>query len=289
MDLVQFLVTGLTMGAVFSLVAIGFGVVFSATGVINFAQGEFVMVGGMAAAVLWSSGLPVAGAVVLACLTAAIVGAISVMLVVAPTRHAGHVGTTVATVGLAIFLQGAARFALGSSNRQMPALSDSDPVVLFGAIVRPQSLWIAASAVLSFLLIAAFLVRTGAGRAMLAYADNALAATIVGVRATAVQLHSYVIGAALAGLAGALVAPIVFASPTMGTMLGLKGFVAATIGGLGSVRGAIAGGLLLGVVEALSAAYVSTAYRDAITFAILIVVMLKWPRGVFGGTGVQRV
>ncbi len=289
MDVAQFLVTGITMGAIFSLVAIGYGVIFSATGVINFAQGEFVMTGGMAAALFWSAGVPVAGAVALACIATATIGAASVLVVVGPTQRAGHVGTTVATVGLAIFLQGAARFMFGSSNRQLPPFSDGAPLLIVGAVVRPQSLWIAATAALSVVIIGGFLARTMSGRAMLAYADNALASTMMGVRANTVQMQSYVIGAAIAGLAGALIAPIVFASPSMGTMLGLKGFVAAAIGGLGSFKGAVAGGLILGVIEALSAGYLSTAYRDAITFFILIVVLLKWPRGIFGAASTSRV
>jgi len=289
MDIAQFLVTGLTMGAIFSLIAIGFSIIFSATGVINFAQGEFVMVGGMAAAVLWSAGLPVGWAVLAACMVTAAIGACSVLLVVAPARRAGHIGATVATVGLAIFLQGLVKFTLGSANRQLPSFSDGTPLLLAGVVVRPQNLWIATCGLIAFVAVGAFLTRTMVGRAMLAFADNMLATALVGIRASTVQLQSYVVGAAIAGLAGALITPIVFASPTMGTMLGLKGFVAAVIGGLGSVKGAVAGGLLLGVIEALSSAYLSTAYRDAITFFILIAVMLRWPRGMFGALVAQRV
>jgi branched-chain amino acid transport system permease protein len=289
MQFSQFLVTGFTMGAIFALVAIGYGVIFSATGVINFAQGEFLMVGGMTAAVLWAQGVPLAGAVVLACLAVAAIGALTVFAVVGPAQRAGHIGTTVATVGLAIFLQGAAKLAFGSANRQLPSFSDGAPVQFAGAVVPTQNLWIAITALLSFLCIAAFLKSTMAGRAMLAFADNALASAIVGVRATTVQMQAYIVGAVLAGVAGVLLAPIVFASPSMGTLLGLKGFVAAAIGGLGSFRGAVVGGLLVGVLEAITAAYVSTAYRDAITFLVLILVLLRWPRGILGAASVQRV
>ncbi|MDP3135956.1 MAG: branched-chain amino acid ABC transporter permease [Burkholderiaceae bacterium] len=289
MEFTQFLVTGLTMGAIFSLIAIGFGVIFSATGVINLAQGEFVMVGGMASAVLWGAGVPVAWAVLAACVITAALGALCVVTVIGPTQRAGHIGTTVATVGLAIFLQGVAKFFFGSANRKLPGFTEGAPLSIAGAVVRAQNLWIAATALLAFVLMGAFLTRTKPGRAMLAFADNGLAASLMGIRAKTVQLQSYVIGASIAGLAGALIAPILFASPTMGTILGLKGFVAAAIGGLGSFRGAVAGGLVLGLIEAFSAGYLSTAYRDAITFCILIVVLLKWPRGIFGAASVQRV
>ncbi|MDO8943675.1 MAG: branched-chain amino acid ABC transporter permease [Desulfobacterales bacterium] len=289
MDILQLLITGTTTGAIFALIAIGFSIIFNANGIINFSQGEFVMVGGMSAAVLWSSGVPLALAIPLACAISVIVGVIAVGLVIAPTRRAGHIGTTIATVGFAIFLQGVVRLFFGSTNRRLPAFSEGASIDIAGATIRVQNIWIVVATALSFGVIGLFLTRTATGRAMLGFADNPFAASLMGIRSSTIQVQSFIIGAGVAGLAGALIAPIVFASPTMGTMLGLKGFVAAVVGGLGRFRGAVGGGLIVGLVEAFSAGYISTAYKDAITFAVLIAVMLLRPNGVFGSASTQRV
>jgi branched-chain amino acid transport system permease protein len=287
--LAQYLATGLTVGAVYALVALGFSIIYNASGVINFAQGEFVMIGGMSAVSLVATGLPLAVAVPLAVAATTLAGLALEKLAVEPARGAPVVTLIIITIGASIFLRGLATIVWDKKLHALPAFSGERPIALLGATVVPQSLWVVGAAAATVVALGWFFGRTRLGKAMLASSHNRLAAELVGINVRHVLFLAFGLSAALGALAGILTAPITLTSYDVGVMLGLKGFAAAILGGLGSGPGAVAGGLLLGVLESLSAGYVSSAYKDVIAFVILLGVLFVRPGGIAGAAAAERV
>ena len=285
----QFLVTGITVGAIYALVALGFSIVFNASGVINFAQGEFVMVGGMSAVSLLATGMAMALALPGAVAVATIVGVVVEKLAIERARRADVVTLIIITIGASIFLRGLAQLVWDKSVHRLPPLTGEQPLRLFGASVVPQSLWVIGITIVIVVALTLFFHRTRAGKAMRAASHNRLAAELVGIDVRKVLLASFGLAAALGAVGGVLIAPIAFTSYDAGIMLGLKGFAAAMLGGLGSFPGAIAGGLTLGVLESAGAGYVSSAYKDAIAFVILLAVLFLRPDGLLGARSRERV
>ncbi|MCW5611600.1 MAG: branched-chain amino acid ABC transporter permease [Rubrivivax sp.] len=291
-DWLQFVAGGLTAGAIYALVALGFSIVYNASHAINFAQGEFVMVGGMAAVALVAAGLPLLLAVPLAVLAAGVVGVLVEKLALEPAQRSGRadvVTLIIITIGVALFLRGLAQVVWGKGIHALPAFSGSEPLALLGATIVPQSLWVLAGAALAVLGLGWFFGRTLTGKAMRATAHNPLAARLMGIDTRAVMRLSFALAAMLGALGGVLTAPITFTTYDVGVMLGLKGFAAAMLGGLGSFAGAVAGGLLLGLVESLGAGFVSSAYKDAIAFVVILVVLFFLPGGLVGARRSERV
>jgi branched-chain amino acid transport system permease protein len=288
----QFVAAGLTAGAIYALVALGFSIVYNASHAINFAQGEFVMIGGMGAVWLVASGLPLALAVPLAVLAAGLVGIGVQKLAIGPAQRTGQadvVTLIIITIGVALFLRGLAQVVWGKRIHALPPFSGDTPIAFFGATVVPQSLWVLGGAALAVLLLGWFFNRTLFGKAMRATAINPLAARLMGIHTRTVMIVSFALAAMLGALGGVLTAPITFTTYDVGVMLGLKGFAAAMLGGLGSFGGAVAGGLLLGLLEALGAGFVSSAYKDAIAFIIILAVLFFMPGGLFGARRSDRV
>jgi branched-chain amino acid transport system permease protein len=286
---VQFVASGLTAGAIYALVALGFSIVYNASGAINFAQGEFVMVGGMSAVSLLATGLPLPAAVLLAVAAAVIVGLAVEKLAIEPARHAGTVTLIIITIGVSLFLRGLAQLVWDKRVHALPAFSGDQPIHLFGATLLPQSLWVLAGAGLAVAGLSWFFGRTLFGKAMLATSYNPLAARLVGVNTRTVLLASFGLAALLGALGGVLTAPITFTAYDTGIMLGLKGFAAAMLGGLGSFSGAVLGGLLLGLAEGLGAGFISSAYKDVIAFVIILAVLFFLPGGLRGARRTERV
>ena len=286
---VQFLATGLTVGSIYALVALGFSIVFNASRVINFAQGEFVMIGGMSAVSLLAAGAPMPLALAGAVVVATIVGLVVEKLAIERARRADVVTLIIITIGASILLRGVAQVVWDKSVHRLPALAGDTPVTLFGATLLPQSLWVLGATVVIVAALTWFFRRTRLGKAMLATSHNRLAAQLVGIDVDTVLFASFGLAAALGAIAGVLIAPIAFTSYDAGVMLGLKGFAAAILGGLGSFPGAIAGGLTLGLLESVGAGYVSSAYKDAIAFVIILGVLFIRPDGLFGVLRSERV
>ena len=286
---VQFLAGGLTAGAIYALVALGFSIIYNASRVLNFAQGEFVMIGGMSAVSLVGAGAPMPVAIVGAVAISAVVGLLLERLAVGRARNADVVTLVIITIGASIFLKGLAQLVWDKSIHPLAPLSGDKPIALFGATILPQSLWVLGVTVLIVIALSWFFNRTLYGKAMLATSYNRLAAQLVGVEVRRVLFASFGLAAALGAIAGVLVAPITFTSYDIGVMLGLKGFAAAILGGLGSFPGAIVGGLVLGLFENLSAGYVSSAYKDVIAFAIILAVLFFRPDGLLGAIKSERV
>jgi branched-chain amino acid transport system permease protein len=291
-QLLQSLFSGLTIGAIYALVALGFAIIYNASRVINFAQGEFVMIGGMAAAVFVDSGLPLPLAVVAAVGLGMLVGLLLEKLAVEPARGAPVVTLIIITIGASILLRGLAALVWDKKIRPLPAFSGEAPIVIGaagGATLLPQTLWVLGTTLAAVAALWWFFNRTLSGKAMLAVSHNRLAATLVGISVRRVLLVSFGLSAALGALAGVLIAPISFTAWDVGVMLGLKGFAAAMLGGIGSGPGAIAGGLALGLIEALGAGYLSSAYKDVFAFIVLLAALVFLPNGFAGRGAAERV
>jgi len=288
-ELAQFLLSGLTVGSIYALVALGFAIIYNASHVINFAQGEFVMIGGMATVSLLGAGLPLALAAALAVALAALIGLALARFAVQPARGASVVTLIIITIGAAILLRGLAALVWDKRIHALPAFSGDAPIAVAGATLAPQSLWVIGVTALIVCALWAFFNRTLNGKAILAVSHNRLAAQLMGISVRRVLLVSFALSAALGALAGILVAPITFTSWDVGVMLGLKGFAAAILGGMGSGPGAVLGGLVLGLLESLGAGYLSSAYKDAIAFIVMLAVLMLMPGGLLGARAAERV
>ncbi|MDH3242467.1 MAG: branched-chain amino acid ABC transporter permease [Alphaproteobacteria bacterium] len=288
-EFLQFLISGVTVGATYGLVGLGFALIYNASHVINFAQGEFVMLGGMATVFLLGFGLPLPLAIALAVAMTVLAGLALERFAIEPAKGASTVTLIIITIGASIFLRGGAQVAWGRNFHSMPAFSGNDPIVVGGAAILPQSLWVMGGTALVVVALRWFFNRTRTGKAMVASAHNPLAAQLAGINGRFILLLSFGLSAMLGSIAGILIAPISLTYPGVGIMLGLKGFCAAILGGLGNPMGAVLGGLILGISEAMTAGYISSAYKDAVAFVIILAVLFFLPSGLFGTRGTERV
>jgi branched-chain amino acid transport system permease protein len=285
----QFSFSGITLGAIYALVALGFTLIYNASHVINFAQGEFLMIGGMGTVVLMDAGAPIYLAIPGAILMAGIAGVLLHKLAIAPAKNADVVTLIIITIGASIFLRGLAQIFWGKDYHALPAFSDTESLSVGGAVLLTQSLWILGIAALLVAALGWFFTRTALGKALLATSMNKDAASMVGIKTGAILTLAFGIAALLGAVAGVIVAPITFTAYDIGIMLGLKGFIAAAIGGLGSSTGAILGGLLLGLAEAYTAGYISSDYKDAVPFVLILIILFFLPNGLLGSRAVERV
>ena len=288
-EFLQFLFSGITVGAIYALVGLGFTIIYNASHIINFAQGEFVMLGAMSAVFFVSVGMPMPVAMLLAVIITIFIGLALVKFAIEPARNASIVTLIIITIGASIFLRGAAQVLWGRNFHSLAPISGNDPIMIGGAAVLPQSLWILGCTMLIVMALRFFFDRTLIGKAIVASAHNPLAAQLAGINARFVLLLSFGLSAMLGAVAGFLIAPISLAYPSVGIMLGLKGFCAAVLGGLGNPMGAVLGGLIVGISEAMTAGYVSSAYKDAVAFIIILGVLFFRPSGLFGIRGTERV
>ena len=288
-QMLQFLFSGLTVGATYALAGLGFTLIYNASNVINFAQGEFIMLGGMLAVYFTHMGFPLPVVMLLAILLPAIVGVLVEKIAIEPVQGAETVTLIIITIGASVVIRGWVQVWLGKGTFSLPAFSGETPIEVFGAILLPQSLWVLGVTALVVVALWYFFARTLEGKAMLATSYNRLAAELVGINTSWVLFMSFVMAAALGALGGILVTPITLTSYDVGIMLGLKGFVAAVVGGLGNGLGAVLGGLLVGVLEAMGAGYISSSYKDAIPFVLILLILFFKPKGLFGGKSTDRV
>lgn len=288
-EFLQYLFTGITIGATYALVALGFTLIYNASHVINFSQGEFLMVGGMATVSLMGFGLPMIVAIILAVILAGLLGIALQKLAIAPAKQADVVTLIIITIGASIFIRGVAQLVWGKRYHTLPNFSSDEPVRIFGAAVNSQSFWVIAIGALLVVALVLFFNRTLIGKAILATSMNKDAARLVGIKTSVILMLAFMLSALLGSIAGIIVAPITFTAYDIGIMLGLKGFVSAALGGLGSGVGAIVGGLSLGIVEAMTAGYISSDYKDAVAFSMILLVLFFMPRGLFGSKVVERV
>ncbi|HET7342036.1 MAG TPA: branched-chain amino acid ABC transporter permease [Methylomirabilota bacterium] len=270
----QYVASGLMVGGIYALIALGFVLVFSVSRIVNFAQGEFVMLGALLTVTAHAHGLPLAAAVVTAVAAVTAVGLVLHRVAVHPLRQAPPLTVLILTIGASIALRGGALLAWGTDPFALPAFSAGPPLQVGGAVVMRQGLWVLGVAAVVFAALWFFFNHTYTGAAVRACAANPRGARLQGIRVDRYVGLAFALAGGLGALAGAVIAPITYATYDMGLMLGLKGFVAAVLGGLVSPPAAIAGGFLLGVLESLAAGLVSSAYKDAVGFVVLIALCL---------------
>ncbi|MGZ8288112.1 MAG: branched-chain amino acid ABC transporter permease [Telluria sp.] len=285
----QFLLSGMTVGSAYALAALGFTIIYNTSGVINFAQGEFIMLGGMFAALMSAGGVPLPLAILLAVLITGAVGVAMEKVVIEPARDAQVVTLIIITIGASLTIRGLVQIFLGKDTHTLLPFSGDAPIQFLGASLLPQSLWVLGVTLLVVGALAWFFGRTLLGKAMLATSNNRLAAQLVGIDTRNILLLSFGLAALLGAVGGILVAPITYTSYDAGIMLGLKGFVAAVLGGLGGGLGAVVGGLILGIAESMTAGYISSSYKDAVPFVLILLILFFMPRGLFGAKVSERV
>jgi branched-chain amino acid transport system permease protein len=283
-DIIQLLVAGLATGAIYALVAIGFTLLWQTSQTINFAQGEFVMLPAFFVLIGMSYfGLSFWPAVALGTVVSVItLGFLFKKLMVDPMIRHGVLPLVIATIGLAILMKEAVREFYGADAQPFPPLAAVTNVSVLGAAIDVQSLVVLAISIAAVVSLQLFLNGTRTGRCMQATAQNPTVARLLGIPVERMILYTFLINAALVMLASILITPIYLAKFTNGEWLGLYAFIAAIVGGFNQIRGAIVGGLLLGVIDNFAAAYLSSQYRMAIPLLILIVVILFRPQGLLG-------
>jgi branched-chain amino acid transport system permease protein len=289
-DYLQFLIAGLTVGSTYGLTALGFTIIFNTTGIINFAQGEFVMLGGMLS--IWLHriiGVELFPAILLAVLITTVIGSLIERLTIRPVRRPSTINLIIITIGVSILIRGLAMLFWGKDTFVLPAFSGEQPLQLLGATILPQSIWILSITLFTLLALKLFFSGTIYGKGMLACSFDKKAAALVGIGVQQMVMLSFMISGLVGAVGGAILAPLTMTSYDVGILLGLKGFAACILGGLGNPFGAAAGGLILGVLESFGAGIISSAYKDAITFFILLLLLFLKPTGLFGRTSSERV
>lgn len=287
--LVQFLSSGVTEGSRYALAALGFTLIYNASGAINFAQGESIMLGGMMTAVLLGIGMPYAAAITCAVLIAIVMSIVLQKLAVHTFNKSGVLTVIILTVAFGMILRGFVQAFWGTATRSLPPFGSADPVRFLGGTILPQTLWVIAVTTIVLLVLGWFFRYSRLGRAFLAAAANAETAQLMGINVRFILLLAFVISGFLGSVAGVVTGPITYTSYDAGMMVGLKAIIAAIVGGMGSVPGAVVGGLLLGLAEALTAGYISSQYKDAVPFLIVVLVFLVRPNGFFGRPHLERV
>lgn len=287
--LLQFLIAGLKNGSIYALVALGFTIVFASTGAINFAQGEFFMLGGMLGVFFVKLGAPLPLAAVLAVVGTAAIAAAFEFLAIRPMAGGDPLRIIMVTIGGSVVLRQLALHLFGPDEVALPAFTRGASIKVLGAAIEVQTLWIWVLMVAAVGALVVLYRRTAFGRAMRATALNRDAARLVGVDARLVVTASFALAGALGALAGLAVAPLTQTAFDVGSSVGVKGFAAAILGGLGNPVAAVGGGLVLGLMESLTAGYINPLYKDAVALIVLLAVLFVRPQGLFGGSGREKV
>ena len=280
---VQLLVSGLATGAIYALIAVGFTLVWKTSQTINFAQGEFVMLPAFFVLAAMNAGAPFwLAAAIGICLSVIVLGLLFKLVIVDPMLRYGVLPLVISTIALSLFLKEAAKDFYSSLGQPFPALVRATDIHVLGAVVSAQSLAVLAVAIVVIGALHLLLNQTRVGRSMQATAQNPTLARILGIPVPRMILYTFIINSVLVAIASILVSPIYLAKFTNGETLGMAAFIAAIIGGFNEVRGAILGGIILGVLDNFSAAYLSSQYRGAFPLLILVAVILVRPHGLLG-------
>jgi len=289
-QLVQYAITGLTVGSIYALVAIGFNIIYNVTEIINFAQGEFVMLGGLFmvffARVL---DMPVPLAFLMTIAGVMAIGIMMERFAIFPAKNASVLTMIIITIACSILLKGAAMYGWGKDPFTLPPFTDRKPFVFMGAAVFPQSIWVVVTTLVVVFFLTMFFKRTKFGKAMIASSDNRDAAQLMGINVKTMVMVSFGLSAAVGAVAGVVITPISLMEYDRGTLLGLKGFGAAVLGGLGHFYGAVAAGFIVGLIESFCAGLVSSGYKDAAALLVLLLVLFVKPSGLFGSKEVMKM
>ncbi|HMA84743.1 MAG TPA: branched-chain amino acid ABC transporter permease [Desulfosalsimonadaceae bacterium] len=288
-EILQYLFSGITSGAIYAVIAVGFSMLYNSTELINFAHGEFVMLGALSMVTLSGPlGLPLIPAFLVSVIGVACLGMLFERLAIRTVRHPNPIVLIIITVGASIFLKGVGMLVWGKNAHTIPPFTDHPPLDIAGAKLLFQSIWIVVIVLLMAAGLHLFYKKSLTGKAMEACAISQKAAWLVGIPSKFMTLLAFGLSTGMGAVAGVIIAPITMSSYDMGTMLGLKGFCAAMLGGLGSLWGSLIGGLLLGVLEALGVGLVSSGLKDAIAFLLLLFILYVRPGGIISSANVER-
>jgi len=287
-QLFQYLITGLTVGSIYSMVAIGFNIIYNVTEIINLAQGEFVMLGGLVMVSLHVMGLPIYLAFPATVVIVTLVGMLLDRLAIHPIREPSVITLIIATIAASFIIKGIAMFIWGKDPLDLPAFSGRNPIVVLGAVIQPQYFWVIGFLIITVIVLTFFFEKTIIGKAMSACADNVDAASLVGINVNRMILLSFALSAAIGAVAGITLTPIALMEYDRGAMLAIKGFGAVVLGGLGSFPGAILGGLIMGTIESFGAGLLSSGYKDAYALIVLLAVLFIKPSGLLGSVEISK-
>lgn len=283
MNIEQVILSGLTSGAIYALIAIGFVIIYNVTGIVNFAQGESTMLGAMIVISLVNAGI---NTFIAACLTIIIVVAIHILLyrvVLYPLRNVKNILITVmVTMGAGTVMAGIALLIWGTDARSLDPFTKGEPISFFRASITTQDFWIIGTCAAIIMFIFYLFDKTYFGMSIRACMSNQKASKLMGIPIDRMAMFAFALSAGVGALGGIVMAPNTFAEYDMGMMLGLKGFVAAILGGLTGAPAAIVGGFTLGLIESFGAGFISSGYKDFIAFGALIVIMIVRPSGILG-------
>lgn len=282
-QILQYIFSGITNGSIYAIVAIGFNIIYNTTGIINFAQGEFLMLGGMTAISL-SAFMPLPVAILASVVITSFVGALIDFMFIRRLKKPTVLNMVIITIGLSILIRDIALHVWDEKVRSLPYFTGSEvtSINILGAYISPQVLWVLGVSCIIVALLGVFFRLTVTGRSMRACASSMTAARLCGINTRNMVTISFMLSAAIGALAGCVVSPITQTQYDCGTSLAIKGFTVAILGGLGNSTGAVIGGIVIGLLEAFSISIMPLAYKDAIAIAVLLLILFVRPSGLFG-------
>ena len=275
--------TGITIGSIYAMVAIGFNIIYNATDVLNFAQGEFVMIGGMAMIMFHNTlGINMALSFFLSVGLVILVGILFERLAINPLKNPSLVTMILITIAVSIILKGLSMVSWGKDSHPLEPFTHAEPIRVGGAVIVPQILWVIGVTAVVVLLLTYLFKFTMAGKALRACAINRNAASCMGINVKMMITLSFAMSAAIGAIAGTIITPITLMEYDRGAMLGIKGFSVAIVGGVGNSFGAVVAGLGIGIIESFAAGFISSGYKDAFAFLIMLLVLFVRPAGLIG-------
>ena len=293
MQILQYLINGISIGAVYAIIALGYTMVYGIAKMLNFAHGDVIMVGGyISYCALAYLGLPTVVAILLAMVVCTVLGIIIERLAYKPLRGTPSLAVLITAIGVSYFLQNAAQLIWSSSPKNFTSVVTMKPITLFEGqvVITGEVLLTVGVSILVMVGLTLFTGKTRTGKAMRAVSEDRAAAQLMGINVNQTISPTFAIGSALAAVAGVLLCSTVpTLQPTTGSMPGIRAFTAAVFGGIGSIPGAMLGGILLGIIETFSKAYISTQFSDAIVFSVLIIILLVKPAGLLGKQVQEKV
>ncbi|KMY32459.1 branched-chain amino acid ABC transporter permease [Lysinibacillus xylanilyticus] len=288
-QMLQLLFSGLTIGAIYALIAVGFVIIYNVTGILNFAQGEFAMFGALISISLVKANLPLWLAIILSIVIVAVIGAVFERTAIHTARKSSMTTLIIITIGVSIAFRGIAILIWGTQAQSLPPFTDNTPIKFLEAVLLPQNLWAIGLAIVILIAMMYFFNYTFTGKSLTACVVNPFAARLMGINPNKMSLLAVVVSAGVGALAGTVIAPISGASYDMGMMLGIKAFVAAVVGGLTNAPAAIAGAFLIGIIEAFTEGLWSSGLKDVVSFSLLLLILFVKPEGLFAKASGKRV
>jgi branched-chain amino acid transport system permease protein len=289
-EILQYLLTGLSLGGIYALIALGFYLMWSATNAANFTHGDVYMFGAVVAVVFVGMGIPLLIAAPMAIAAAAVLGALIERILVRPFNNEPNaIGWMLTTIAVGIMIESGATVTYGPLGRPLYSPLAEYPIRFAGAGIYPQELLLPVAAIAAIFALEAFQRRTTLGRAMRAVAFNRTTAGLMGINPNRITLFAFALAAAIGALGGILIAPVVQAAPSMGALVGLKAFGVAIVAGIANARGVVIVAIAYGVIEKFIEAYISSGARNAVGFTLMILALLIFPQGIFGRREVAKV